>query len=77
MTKLPLMVLREKSIKMRFRSAVSTFVVAGQKRFNFGSINEIQIFRPVLVCFEEFKDREEVLRKAGMLKVKPRFEEVF
>ena len=24
--------------------------------------------RPVVVTFEEFKDREEVLRKAGMLK---------
>ena len=26
------------------------------------------IFRPVVVTFEEFKDREEVLRKAGVLK---------
>ena len=35
------------------------------------------LFRPVLVCFEEFKDREEVLRKAGMLKVKTTFDGVF
>ena len=26
------------------------------------------LFRPVVVSFEEFKDRDEVLRKAGLLK---------
>ena len=26
------------------------------------------VLRPVLVTFEEFKDRDEVLRKAGLLK---------
>ena len=28
----------------------------------------LNICRPVLVTFAEFKDKEEVLRKAGMLK---------
>ena len=28
----------------------------------------IHILRPVVVTFQEFKDREEVLRKAGVLK---------
>ena len=36
-------------------------MIKGRNQFNF-------ISRPVVVTFEEFKDRDEVLRKAGVLK---------
>ena len=36
--------------------------------FHSTSLVPDNVFRPVVVTFEEFKDREEVLRKAGVLK---------
>ena len=45
--------------------------VAGSRSFWIkcrASIKSVICCRPVVVTFEEFKDREEVLRKAGLLK---------
>ena len=42
--------------------------VAGSPDCSVCSLQCFVLFRPVVVSFEEFKDRDEVLRKAGLLR---------